>query len=107
MKNTVQVRKNGATKRAPAQTKTSRHASSAESQTLRLITCQIDEARAAKAQSSSLHWLLSKALFNQEDGTYGEEIQFGITELIFAAHSRMDRALASLEMLAESKEVAS
>ena len=104
MKNTAQVRKKLATKRAPVQTKSAGGADQEHNRARTLIYSPIDEARAATAQSSGLHWLLSEALFNQKAGVFGEETQFGITELIIATQDRIDRALASLEVLAESKE---
>jgi len=47
-------------------------------------------------------------LFTKDEGTYGEEIQYGINELIITTHDRMDRAFEAIETLANSKpEVAS
>jgi hypothetical protein len=107
MKNTVQARKNGATKPSSVQTKTTSRVKP-EEQSRPSINSLIGEAMAAKAQSAGLHMLLADVLFTKDEGTYGEEIQYGINELIITTHDRMDRAFEAIETLANSKpEVAS
>lgn len=56
----------------------------------------LNEFESAKAQSHALHTLLLEATKNKADGTYGEEIQFGLSELICQTTGRMDRVYATI-----------
>ncbi len=73
------------------------------------ILDSIDLLRSAKAESAALHMLLFDAMSNREDrGRYGEEIEFGITQLICGSHENMQLAVESVEaFLASKTEVAS
>lgn len=66
----------------------------------------LGEFEAAKAQSNALPWLLTDAMRNLE-GSYGEETDWGITELIIQTQTRMENVFKAAEsMLRENKQAA-
>lgn len=68
----------------------------------------LGEMEAATAQSHALHMLFHDVITSEQDGGYGEEISYGISELVCQTHDRMHRAMAAVETLVNGKtEVAS
>ena len=100
MKNTARIQRKSVTKPAPDQIQTPAIPASPK-----FVSNDIfDELSGAKAQSAALHMLLLDVLSTKDDGgTYGEEINYGISELMLSTHQRMDRVVESVEALLMQK----